>query len=305
MRYIIIGAGGTGGLLGAYLADAGRDVALIARSAHLAALRENGLTLNSALKGDICLKNIEAHSAEDDFTPGEVVLVCVKGYSLMQAVPAIAKATKPGAVVIPILNSLQAGQKLQQALPQLTVLDGCIYTSSFITAPGVISHPAPMLRLVFGSRAGQDVDSDLLQRIAKHMRESAIPTELSPHIELDIYKKFCFISAFAATDCYFDVSAEAIQRPGPERELFSSLLHELQSIAQARRLPLKSDLFADTLKIMDKTAPHVTTSMHKDILAGKEAEKQDLLFAVVDLAAGLNVPVPTYLRVAGHFGYQS
>lgn len=45
MKYLIIGAGGTGGILGAYMTKAGKDVTLIARNAHLAAMKEDGLTL--------------------------------------------------------------------------------------------------------------------------------------------------------------------------------------------------------------------------------------------------------------------
>lgn len=303
MRYIIIGAGGMGGVIGGYLSAGGKDVALIARGAHLAAIRQNGLTIKSAIKGELNCKSIEAYAAEDDFIPGDAVFVCVKGYSLLEAAPVIAKAARAGAVVIPILNSLQAGAKLQQALPHLTVLDGCIYTSAFISAPGEITQPAAFCRIVFGARAGQQADAERLSQIAAELNACGIDTKVSPAIEVDMFKKFAFISPFAGADSYYDVNAGLLQQEGEARQMFLSLLGELQSLAAALALPLEGDLCADTLKILGNTAAEVTTSMHKDVAAGKNFEKQELIFDVVELAAQLGVSVPTYHKVAEHFGY--
>lgn len=302
MRYIIVGAGAIGGAIGGYLAAQGKDVALIARGEHLRAMQKDGLCLHTVRKGDLQIKDIKAYAAEDAFEKGDVVFVCVKGYSLQEAIPVIEKASHADTIVIPILNTLSAGTRIGEALPRLTVLDGCIYTSAFISAPGVITQPSPLFRIVFGPRGNRPADGRL-EELADQLNESGIDAVLSPYIERDVFKKFAFISAFAATDSYFDVGIGELQKPGEKRDLFLSLLGELKQIADAKQLVMDCDLLRDSVKILDSFAPDVTSSMHKDVAAGRNFEKQELIFDVVEIAAGLGIPVPQYTKIAGHFGY--
>ena len=149
MRYLIIGAGGTGGILGAYMTKAGKDVTLIARNAHLAAMQEHGLTLRHLWDGTVETIPVRAENMESYEnkikTAGEaekpdVILVCVKGYSLDSTVPFIQKIAKKTTIVIPILNIYGTGGRLQEKLPGILVTDGCIYVSANIEGPGLYYH---------------------------------------------------------------------------------------------------------------------------------------------------------------------
>ena len=103
MKYVIIGAGGTGGILGFYMTKAGKDVTLIARNAHLAAMKEQGLTVRHLWDGmtetvPVKAENMETYesmiaSAGEAAKP-DVILVCVKGYSLDNTVPFVQKIAK-------------------------------------------------------------------------------------------------------------------------------------------------------------------------------------------------------------------
>ena len=68
----------------------------------------------------------------------EVILVCVKGYSLDGIYEFIRRIAKPQTIVIPILNIYGTGAKMQEKLPGMLVTDGCIYVSANIKEPGVI-----------------------------------------------------------------------------------------------------------------------------------------------------------------------
>lgn len=121
MKYVIIGAGGTGGILGFYMTKAGKDVTLIARNAHLAAMKEQGLTVRHLWDGttetvQVKAENMETYesmiaSAGEAAKP-DVILVCVKGYSLDNTVPFIQKIAKKSTIVIPILNIYGTGSRL-------------------------------------------------------------------------------------------------------------------------------------------------------------------------------------------------
>ena len=130
MKYLIIGAGGTGGILGAYMTKAGKNVTLIARNAHLAAMKEHGLTVRHLWDETVetipvQAENMESYEKKIE-TAGEeekpdVILVCVKGYSLDSTVPFIRKIAKKSTIVIPILNIYGTGSRLQEKLPGILV----------------------------------------------------------------------------------------------------------------------------------------------------------------------------------------
>lgn len=115
LRYMIIGAGGVGGPVGAYLSKSGADTTLIARGKHLAVLQEHGLTLVSGEneRESIPVKAIDMDgflAAREQGAPRpDVIFVCVKGYSLADTVPFIRKAAGRDTVVIPVLNIYGTG----------------------------------------------------------------------------------------------------------------------------------------------------------------------------------------------------
>ncbi|SNS17756.1 2-dehydropantoate 2-reductase [Anaerovirgula multivorans] len=303
MKYLIIGAGGTGGCIGGYLADRGKDVTLVARGEHLKAIKENGLVVHSTRRDNIHLKNVKAFSSAEVVDKFDVIFVCVKGYSLHDTIPTIIKASHEKTLVIPILNTLRAGEKLEKALPGITVLDGCIYISAYISAPGEITQGIKIFRVVFGPRENSKVDRALLQKIQEDLIESGIDGVLSDDISRDIFKKFTFTSACASTGAYFDIMAGKMQKEGKYRETFVSLLQELQKIANGLCIQLDCDLIEESLNILAGLALDTTASMQKDMKAGTKSEKEELIFDVVDIAEKYGIDVPNYYKIAKYFGY--
>lgn len=143
MKYLIIGAGGTGGTTAAKLAQAGKDVTLLARGQNLKTLRENGITIRHLWDGTSTTAAVHAASEEEYLSlpvseRADVILVCVKGYSLPSILPFLQKAAFENTTVLPVLNIYGTGAKLQEQLPKADVLDGCIYVSAAKEAPGVL-----------------------------------------------------------------------------------------------------------------------------------------------------------------------
>lgn len=114
MQYAIIGAGGTGGVMGYFMTKAGKDVTLIARGRHLEAMKEHGLTLERLWDPNPETIAVKATDMEHYEEQPDVILVCVKGYSLEDTVPFIRRVAKPDTIVIPILNIYGTGAKLQK-----------------------------------------------------------------------------------------------------------------------------------------------------------------------------------------------
>src|SRR4051812_22147270 len=99
MRFAILGSGGVGGDYGARLARAGHEVTFIARGAHLAAIRDRGLTVRSPALGDF---TVRAPAEEDPARVGvvDVVIVAIKAYDNDTALPLIAPMLGPETAVL-------------------------------------------------------------------------------------------------------------------------------------------------------------------------------------------------------------
>ena len=113
MKYAIIGAGGCGGSIGAFLARAGQDVTLIARGAHLTAIKEHGICVESPSQ-TFTVTDIKAVDEAGYAEIPDVLFVCVKGYSIPDIIPFLREHSDAETLIVPILNIYGTGAKLQQ-----------------------------------------------------------------------------------------------------------------------------------------------------------------------------------------------
>ena len=164
MKYAVLGAGGTGGMISTYLEKGGKNSVLIARGDHCQTIQEKGLQVKHLWDGTEEIIPVKAIEVDKYSEEPDVIFVCVKGYSLESTVPFIRQVASPDTVIIPILNIFGAGRKLQERLSNLYVLDGCIYVSANREAPGRLLQHAPTMRIVFGPRQGQE-DREVLAEI--------------------------------------------------------------------------------------------------------------------------------------------
>ena len=114
MRIAVFGAGGVGGYFGGRLAQAGHDVAFVARGAHLAAMRERGLAVESPA-GDFVIAPVEASDRPAEIGPVDAVLVCVKAWQVPEAGAALGPLLGPGTFVVPLQNGIEAADQLKLA----------------------------------------------------------------------------------------------------------------------------------------------------------------------------------------------
>lgn len=122
LKYMILGAGGTGGILGSALTKAGKDVTFIARGSNLDAMRNNGLIIRHLWDQTEEHLEVRALSMEESCALSlapEVIFICVKEYSLDSVLPFIRQTAGPRTIIIPILNIYGTGARMQKELPGL------------------------------------------------------------------------------------------------------------------------------------------------------------------------------------------
>lgn len=303
MKYAIIGAGGTGGCLGFFLQKAGKDVTLIARGKHLEAIRKNGLTIQKLWDESRETLPVKACTAEEYKEIPDVILVCIKGYSMDETVPTIKKIAGKETVVIPILNIYGTGGRLQKKLPELTVTDGCIYVSANILEPGVILQHGKILRVVFGARKPEE-ETEKMREVAKDMVTDDLEVILSENIRRDAMVKFSYVSPIGAAGLYCNAVAADFQREGEQREMFKALIREIVALSHAMGIEFEEDLVERNLKILSSLSPEATTSLQRDVIEGKRSEMDGLVYEVVRMGREYKVSMPQYEKAAACFREQ-
>lgn len=316
MKYIIIGAGGTGGILGFYMTKAGKDVTLIARNAHLEAMKKQGLSVQKMWTNETETIPVSAESMESYEAKGEkadVILVCVKKYSLDSCIPFIQNISHKNTIVVPVLNVYGTGAYLQEKLPKVLVTDGCIYVSANIKQAGVLLQHGEILRVFFGVREKEDLKKlngqlngeykaeRLLKKIAQDFKDSGIDGILSDNIKRDALTKFSYVSPIGTAGLYLHAVAGDFQREGEARELFKTLIREIVTLANAMGITFEEDLVERNLKILSNLPEEATTSMQRDVIEGKQSEIDGLVYEVVRMAKKYGVEVPAYERAAEKF----
>ena len=316
MKYIIIGAGGTGGILGFYMTKAGKDVTLIARNAHLEAMQKQGLSVEKMWTNEtetipVGAENMESYEAKGE--KADVILVCVKKYSLDSCIPFIQNISHENTIVVPVLNVYGTGAYLQEKLPKVLVTDGCIYVSANIKQAGVLLQHGEILRVFFGVREKEDLkklngqlDGEykaerLLKKIAQDFKDSGIDGILSDNIKRDALTKFSYVSPIGTAGLYLHAVAGDFQKEGEAREIFKTLIREIVTLANTMGITFEEDLVERNLKILSNLPEEATTSMQRDVMEGKQSEIDGLVYEVVRMAEKYGVEVPAYRKAAEKF----
>ena len=303
MKILIVGTGGTGGAVGGFLASVGNDVTFIARGAHLAVMKEKGLTVNSGIKGEFVIQNPKACTAEDYAETPDVAFVCVKGYSLDDAVTLLERCSDEKTIIIPILNIFGTGEVLRNRLPGRHVLDGCIYISSYVSAPGEITQSGKRFSLVFGEPDGKITPE--LKQVAQALESSGIVPVLTDDIRRKCFEKYALISAMATAGVYYDAPMGVIANTPHMRETYINLSKEIDALATVMGIPFEEDIVQRNLGLIDTSPPETTASLQKDIKKGGNSEIDGLVFEPVRLGRRYNVETPTFLAAAQKFGFKA
>ena len=295
-KYLIVGAGGTGGPTGAYLAKGGKDVTFIARGRNLEALKNNGLRVVRP-EDEFTVKNFKACEFKDYNDTPDVIFVCVKGYSLDAILPDLKRVAGKDTIIIPILNIYGTGGYIQKHIPDALVTDGCTYVAAELLEPGVIRMNGGIFRVIYGVRDKADY-RDELKEIEKELNECNILGILSDNIARDAMVKFSYVSPAGACGLYLNVVSGDMQKPGEARDFFAGLISEISQIGEAMGIKFEEDLVERNLKIMDSLVDTATTSMQRDINEGRQSEVDGLIYEVVRLADKYGIEAPLYRKVA-------
>jgi 2-dehydropantoate 2-reductase len=287
MRIAVYGAGGVGGYFGGRLAQAGADVHLIARGAHLQALREHGLRVRS-VKGDFAVR-VPVTDDPAEVGPCDHVLFCVKAFDTEPAAARLGPLVGDATAVVSLQNGVDNEEKLALAVGQDHVMGGAAFIFAGIAEPGVIVHSGGPTSITFGELNGQVTDR--AQRLLDCCQRAGFAAELSPSIKTVLWAKLAFICAQAGMTAAVRLPIGEIRMVDAAWAAFQRLVAEVAAVAEADGTPVPPAAQERALAMAQSVEPGSFSSLHDDLVAGRRMELEALHGFVVRRAAGHGVPV--------------
>lgn len=291
MRIAVMGAGGVGGYFGGRLAEAGEEVVFIARGAHLEALGQQGLRIDSAL-GDVAIHPI-GHAAD----PAEVgvvdmVIFAVKLYDTEAAAAALRPLLGPTTGVVTLQNGIDGMAVLTRVLGAAHVIGGVAQIAAVIAAPGMIQHTGTMARVTFGETDG--AHSARVEALATAFGRAGVEYEVSAEIERAIWEKMAFLSAFSGMTALMRLPIGPIREDRQARGLLQHAVAEAAAVAKASGTDLGADFTARRLGHIDQLPASMKSSLLQDLERGRRLELPWLSGAISRMGRDRGVATPTH-----------
>jgi len=288
MRIAIMGTGALGGFFGVRLAAAGLDTTFIARGKTLAALKSHGLRLESPTLGAIAANPVKATDDPSTVGPVDLVIFTVKAYQIEAAATAMRPMIGRDTAVVPLLNGLEIVERIAAVVGEAAVLGGMSYVAAAMPEPGLIRHFGND-GFTFGEPKGGL--SPRVERIAATMAKAGIPATATPDIQREIWTKALMFCGNGGLLALTRSTFGGVRSDPDTRRVFEGVVREVQAVARAKGIALAPDVIANTLRVLDGFPPEGTSSMLRDVVAGRPLEIETVNGAVVRHARALGIPV--------------
>jgi 2-dehydropantoate 2-reductase len=291
MRFAILGSGAVGGYFGARLAQSGQDVSFIARGAHLAAIRAQGLQVKSAQLGDFVVRA----PAEPDparVGPVDVVIVAVKAYDNDTAYPTIAPLLGRDTVVLTLQNGVDNVDQLAALAGPDRVLGGTTYVATALEAPGLIVQTGVHRSIIFGEVFVARGLTPRVQAIADVMAPADIQVRAVPDARTPLWDKFVYLVPFSGFTGAARLPIGFLWQHAEIRDMYYAAAREVAAIAVAEGVTLSTDRFETLRQYMDTIPPATRSSLLIDLDQGKRIEVEALQGAALRRAATHGLPAP-------------
>jgi 2-dehydropantoate 2-reductase len=290
MKIATMATGGIGGFLAVRLANAGHEVATIARGEHLAAIRENGLTLEAS-DGTVTVSPWKATDDPAEVGPVDAIIFGIKANNLESAAEACRPMLGSETVVVPFLNGVEAAERLAKILPPENVGNGVAYISTTITEPGVIKQTGDFNTFVFAEcDSATSPRVEALRDAINAAGSNAPPTR---DIDRELWKKFVLFAAVSGITSAARCTMGDIVGNDPLSEVFRAAVAETATLGKARGIDLPETILDDTWATVQQMPPMMRASTAIDLEKGRPLEIDWLSGAVdrLSTAAGLDAPV--------------
>jgi len=296
-KIVIAGIGGVGGYFGGLLAKKYRkkseiDIIFLSRGEHLKQIKKNGLKLIKGKEEFVVFPELATDNAKE-IGIADFIIICTKSYDLEATIEQLKPCIDNDTLLLPLLNGVDASERIQKLLPYNSVLKGCVYIVSHVKEPGVVENSGNIQKLFFG--LDNEINQDLLF-LEDILENAGIEVTLSEEISNIVWQKFIFVSPIAATTTYFDSNiGEVVEK---NETILIKLIDEVSKVAKAKGIILDKGVKENSLSLIKSLPSEISSSMHRDFKNGKaNTEIESLLGFVVKAGKELHIETPAYDKV--------
>jgi 2-dehydropantoate 2-reductase len=305
MKICIYGAGAVGGLMAAWLARSGHDVSVVARGAHLEAIRRGGLRVRS--DGRIDAFPIRADEEPEHLGAQDYVLVCVKAQSLTEVAGRITPLVGKETSIVTAMNgvpwwffdrlefhggrerleTLDPGGRLSRAMPTERIVGCVIHLAASTPEPGLVSHNMGR-KLIVGEPGGRNTART--ERIAQALQGAGFEVLVTERIAKEFWVKLLGNVSFNPVSALTLSTADRLIESEPVKRYMVSIMREVLAIGRA--VGVDADIDPEARIDMARALGKFKTSMLQDMEAGKALEIDGLLAGTLEIARKAGVAAP-------------
>jgi 2-dehydropantoate 2-reductase len=306
-RICVFGAGAIGGYVGARLALKGEaDVSLIARGAHLAAMKTNGLTLRQA--GETHVVHPQVTDQPSELGPQDFIILTLKAHGLAGVIDQLTPLMGPDTAILFAQNGIPwwyfhgvegplAGTRLESVDPGGEIWNrigperalGCVvWQAAEIEAPGVIAHHYGD-RMPIGEPTGEKTDRAM--RLSRLLTSAGIKSPVRAELRNEIWLKLWGNLSFNPVSVLTGGTLQDLATDPGTRRVIATMMEEARAVGEALGVTFAVGA-QERMDMAAKVGAH-RTSMLQDVEAGRPTELESLLGVVIELASLVKIDTPS------------
>lgn len=289
MRIAIYGTGGVGGYFGGRLAAAGSDVTFIARGEHLRAMQKDGLVIDGA-NDRFVISPINATDDPAGVGSVDLVVLGVKTWQVPETALNLRPIVGSETVVLPLQNGVEAHDQLTAVLGPERVVGGLCRIISFIDGPGRIRQLGFEPSVAFAEWDSRRTER--VENLLSVFTAAGIKASIPDDFQAALWQKFTFIAGYGGVGAVTRAPAGVIRAIPETRTMIERAMQEVCTVGRARGVKIPDDTVDRAMAGLDSLPADGTSSMQRDIMAGRPSELEEKNGAVVRLGRAIGVETP-------------
>ena len=295
-KIAVIGLGGVGGYIGAQLAASCDHVAAAARGKRYDAIKERGIVLHSDLVGEVTGRPAEVVKSAGELGKQDLNFICVKNYSLEAALDEMKPAVGEKTIIVPVMNGVDAGDRIREKFPDNIVCDSVIYIVSMALPDYSVDQQGNFADLRIGIREKKNGSSEALEEVNAILKAAGIRHMICSDIEPEIWKKYILNCAYNVETAAWDLPIGGLRDDPAKADDYASLAREAYEVARAKGVEIGPDYLDSVLEKFRGYEYNASSSLQRDLRDGKPVEFETFSGYIVREGNRLHVPVPASER---------
>lgn len=299
MKLMVTGIGGVGGYIASILCANYDTVTVIARKQRKTSIAQKGLVLHSDFFGEHVFHPTVTDTPADAGVQ-DIIFVCVKNYSLIQALQTIIPCVDTHTIIVPVLNGVDHGEVTRQALPKGHVVDSTIYITSAYDADYAIRQSGAFARIYVGSD-----EKNYTKKVYDVLHHPGLDCHIAPDINVELWNKYITNCAYNVITAYYECNIGDILDSPVRDKQFKTLLLEAYHVGIALGIHLSDTLVDDIYnRVHRQDNRAVTSSLARDIIHHRQNELETFSGYLVRAAQRVGVDIPfsrqCYQEISAH-----